>query len=82
VVVRLARPPVNAVDREMYIEIARMFSDPDQIETMDLKAGYEVEQSYTVKMSGHPDSQEALQSFRQKREPEYLALTGAQPPII
>src|ERR1700733_6748895 len=33
VVVRLARPPVNAIDRNMYIEIARMFSDPDQIGT-------------------------------------------------
>jgi hypothetical protein len=49
---------------------------------MDLKAGYELEQSYTVKMSGHPDSQEALHAFRNKREPEYLSLTGAQPPII
>lgn len=38
VVVRLARPPVNAIDRDMYIDIAR--------------------------------------------EPEYLSLTGAQPPII
>jgi enoyl-CoA hydratase len=53
----------------------------NRIETMDLKAGYELEQSYTVKMSGHPDSQEALQAFRQKREPTYLPLTGAQPPI-
>jgi enoyl-CoA hydratase len=54
----------------------------NRIETMDLKAGYELEQSYTVKMSGHPDSQEALHAFRHKREPEYLSLTGAQPPII
>ncbi|MGE0501672.1 MAG: enoyl-CoA hydratase-related protein [Rhizobiaceae bacterium] len=30
-VVRLGRPPVNAVDRDMYIEIAELFSDIDQI---------------------------------------------------
>jgi len=30
-VVQLARPPVNAVDRDMYIEIAELFSDIDQI---------------------------------------------------
>mgnify|MGYP001362359539 CR=1 FL=1 len=29
--VRLGRPPVNAVDRDMYIEIADLFSDIDQI---------------------------------------------------
>lgn len=53
----------------------------NRIETMDLKAGYELEQSCTVKMTGHPDSQEALQAFRQNREPQYLPLSGAQPPV-
>jgi enoyl-CoA hydratase/carnithine racemase len=46
---------------------------------MDLKAGYELEQSYTVKMSGHPDSREALQAFRQKREPKFLPLIRPPP---
>jgi enoyl-CoA hydratase len=54
----------------------------NRVETLDLKAGYELEQSYTVKMSGHPDSKEALRAFRQKREPEYLPLTGDQPPLV
>jgi len=30
-VVRLARPPANAVHREMYIELKRLFSDVDQL---------------------------------------------------
>jgi enoyl-CoA hydratase/carnithine racemase len=54
----------------------------NRVETLDLKAGYELEQSYTVKMSGHPDSKEALRAFRQKREPEYLPVTGDQPPLV
>ena len=29
--VRLARPPANAVDRDMYIEIKALFSRPDEI---------------------------------------------------
>jgi enoyl-CoA hydratase/carnithine racemase len=53
----------------------------NRIEAMDLKAGYELEQSFTVKMSGHADSKEALRAFRQKREPEYLPLAGAEPSI-
>jgi enoyl-CoA hydratase len=51
----------------------------NRVETMDLKAGYELEQSYTVKMSGHPDSREALQAFRQKREPKFLPLIRPPP---
>jgi enoyl-CoA hydratase len=43
----------------------------DRIETMDIRAGYEYEQSATVKMSGHPDSKEALLAFRERREPIY-----------
>jgi enoyl-CoA hydratase/carnithine racemase len=45
----------------------------DRIETMDLKSGYIFEQRGTVRMSGHPDSKEALDAFREKREPRYLA---------
>lgn len=43
----------------------------DRIEDMDLKAGYTFEQGFTVKMSGHPDSKEALKAFAEKRGPEY-----------
>lgn len=35
--IRMNRPPANAVDRAMYIQIAELFSKPDQI-TAKLKA--------------------------------------------
>ncbi|MFZ2994861.1 enoyl-CoA hydratase-related protein [Sphingobium sp.] len=44
----------------------------NQVETMDLKAGYAFEQGFTVKASGHPDAKEALTAFREKRDPQYL----------
>jgi enoyl-CoA hydratase/carnithine racemase len=43
----------------------------NRIENMDLKTGYEFEQGFTVKMSGHHDSKEALTAFREKRAPVY-----------
>lgn len=43
----------------------------NRIETMDLQPGYAFEQGFTVKMSGHPDSKEALDAFREKRPPAY-----------
>jgi enoyl-CoA hydratase len=46
----------------------------NRIETMDIKAGYAFEQGYTVQMSGHPDSKEALAAFREKRSPDYRSL--------
>jgi enoyl-CoA hydratase/carnithine racemase len=52
----------------------------NRIETMDIRAGYEFEQRYTVKMSGHPDSKEALAAFREKRAPAYLPLGGFRAP--
>jgi enoyl-CoA hydratase len=45
----------------------------NRIETMELQAGYEFEQGYTVKMSDHPDSKEALAAFREKRAPRFAA---------
>jgi enoyl-CoA hydratase/carnithine racemase len=47
----------------------------NRIETMDLRSGYEFEQRFTVLMSGHPDSKEALASFREKRAPHYMPCT-------
>ncbi|MBS0476062.1 MAG: enoyl-CoA hydratase/isomerase family protein [Proteobacteria bacterium] len=44
----------------------------NRIETMDLKPGYEFEQGFTVRMSGHPDSKEALKAFAEKRAADYL----------
>lgn len=46
----------------------------NRIETMDLQSGYTFEQTYTVQMSGHPDSKEALAAFREKRAPAYQPL--------
>ena len=43
----------------------------NRIETMDLQPGYAFEQGFTVKMSGHPDSKEALTAFHDKRSPVY-----------
>jgi enoyl-CoA hydratase len=43
----------------------------DRIEFMDLETGYKFEQAGTVRMSGHPDSKEALDAFREKRAPQY-----------
>jgi len=48
----------------------------NRIETMDLPAGYEFEQGYTVQMSGHPDAKEALKAFRERRPPHYVPLAG------
>jgi len=44
----------------------------NRIEWMELRPGYEFEQRFTVKMSGHPDSKEALSAFSERRTPNYL----------
>jgi enoyl-CoA hydratase len=46
----------------------------DRIEWMNLREGYEFEQAATERMSGHPDSKEALAAFREKRVPRYEQL--------
>jgi len=43
----------------------------DRVELMDLQPGYAFEQGFTVKMSGHPDSKEALRAFAEKRPAKY-----------
>lgn len=45
-----------------------------RIETMPLEEGYAFEQQFTVQMSGHPDSKEALRAFAEKRPARYLPL--------
>jgi enoyl-CoA hydratase len=41
------------------------------IEFMDLKGGYQAEQSFTTRLSGHPDSLESRDAVLNKRDPEY-----------
>jgi enoyl-CoA hydratase/carnithine racemase len=43
----------------------------NRVEDMDLKTGYAFEQGFTVRMSGHPDSKEALKAFAEKRPATY-----------
>ena len=44
----------------------------NRIEMMDLRSGYEFEQRYTVKMSGHPDAKEALWAAKERRNASYV----------
>lgn len=44
----------------------------NRIEFMDIRSGYEFEQRYSVKMSGHPDAKEALAAVRENRPPNYI----------
>lgn len=48
----------------------------NRVEDMELKTGYAFEQQFTVKMSGHPDSKEALKAFSERREPVYAPLSA------
>ncbi|MBU2531226.1 MAG: enoyl-CoA hydratase/isomerase family protein [Alphaproteobacteria bacterium] len=41
------------------------------IEEMSLRDGYRFEQNMTVQLSGHPDSQEAMKAFQEKRKPNF-----------
>jgi enoyl-CoA hydratase len=41
------------------------------VEFMDLKTGYETEQRYTARLSGHPDSHEARRAVVERRPPDY-----------
>jgi enoyl-CoA hydratase len=45
------------------------------VEDMELKPGYELEQQYTGRLSGHPDSKEAVLAFLERREPVWAAET-------
>ena len=41
------------------------------VEPLDLKNGYRIEQTFTVRMAGHPDSKEAARSMLEKRIPKF-----------
>ncbi|AEG50915.1 Enoyl-CoA hydratase/isomerase [Sphingobium chlorophenolicum L-1] len=49
----------------------------NRVENMDLKTGYEFEQGFTVRMSGHPDAKEALRAVRERSTPHYRPLDQA-----
>jgi len=46
----------------------------NRVENMELKPGYEFEQGFTVKMSGHPDAKAALSAVRERSQPSYQPL--------
>jgi enoyl-CoA hydratase len=41
------------------------------VESMGLKSGYETEQRFTTRLSGHPDSAEARRAIVERRDPQY-----------
>ena len=41
----------------------------NRVEHMTLKKAYRTEQDYTVRLSRYDDSKEAMQAFRERREP-------------
>lgn len=43
----------------------------NQIEYMDLRSGYQFEQTLTAELCGYPDAKEAVAAFFEKREPRY-----------
>jgi enoyl-CoA hydratase len=48
----------------------------NDIETMNLKPGYQYEQGWTGVMSGHPDSKEAIAASRERRAPRFVPYDG------
>nr|GLK34670.1 enoyl-CoA hydratase [Rhodococcus wratislaviensis] len=44
----------------------------NQIEYMDLRSGYQFEQSLTAELSGYDDAKEAVAAFFEKRDPVYV----------
>lgn len=43
----------------------------NKVEFMELKEGYALEQTYTAKLTGHPDALEASRAFLEKRAPVF-----------
>lgn len=72
---RIARK--TASFRPTAVRIAKQVLN--RIENMDIKTGYEFEQGFTVKMSGHPDAKEALRAVRERSTPQYQPLSPSWP---
>jgi enoyl-CoA hydratase len=51
----------------------------NDIEFLDTKRGYELEQGLTVRMSGHPDSKEALRAGREGQTVTFPPLADSRP---
>lgn len=43
----------------------------NDVEFMELRAGYRHEQTFTARLRGHPDSREAMAAFAERREPRF-----------
>jgi enoyl-CoA hydratase len=50
-----------------------------QVEDLSVQAGYPLEQSFTVGLSGEPDAKEALAALREKRDPVWRSRAGGPP---
>ena len=50
----------------------------NEVEFLDTKQGYAIEQGLTVRMSGHPDSKQALKAARGGGKPVYQALQNGR----
>ncbi|HEX2172492.1 MAG TPA: enoyl-CoA hydratase-related protein [Dehalococcoidia bacterium] len=46
----------------------------NKVEFMELKEGYALEQTYTARLTGHPDALEAARAFVEKRAPVFKGL--------
>ncbi|ONH22832.1 enoyl-CoA hydratase-related protein [Pseudofrankia asymbiotica] len=61
----------NRIARHSPVAIRIAKRSLNQIEYMDLRSGYQFEQSLTGELSGYDDAKEAVAAFFEKREPRY-----------
>lgn len=66
-----ARELANRIIRHSPVAIQIAKRSLNQIEYMDLKSGYQFEQSMTGELSGYEDAKEAVTAFFERREPRY-----------
>lgn len=66
-----ARRLAGSISRHSPVALRYAKRSLTTIEFMDLKQGYEFEQSLTGELSAHEDSKEAVAAFLERREPAY-----------
>ncbi len=66
-----AQTLARSIARHSPVAIRFAKQNLNAIEYEELKAGYEYEQKRTVELSGYADSKEAVNAFREGREPVY-----------